>query len=156
MNINLTLFAQGITFFAFIWFTVKFVWPPILAAIEERRTKIADGLAAADKGARSLEDAQVKIAGMVEEACGQARQILDQAQTRANGIVDEGRVGATQERERILQAGQAEVAQQLNRARDELRAQVAGIAVAGAEKILAREIDPRAHQDLLDKLAAQI
>jgi F-type H+-transporting ATPase subunit b len=156
MDINLTLIAQGITFFAFIWFTVKFVWPPILAAIEERRTTIASGLAAADKGARSLEDAQVKIAAMVEEARGQARQILDQAQTRANGIVDEGRVGATQERERILQAGQAEVAQQLNRARDELRAQVAGIAVAGAEKILAREIDPRAHQDLLDKLAAQI
>lgn len=156
MNINLTLFAQGITFFAFIWFTVKFVWPPIVAAIEERRTKIADGLAAADKGARSLEDAQVKIAGMVEEARGQARQILDQAQNRANGLVDEARVGATQERERILQSGQAEVAQQLNRARDELRAQVAGIAVAGAEKILAREIDPRAHQDLLDKLAAQI
>jgi F-type H+-transporting ATPase subunit b len=156
MNINLTLFAQGITFFAFIWFTVKFVWPPILKAIEERRTTIASGLAAADKGARSLEDAQVKIAGMVEEARGQARQIIDQAQTRANGLVDEARVGATQERERILQAGQAEVQQQLNRARDELRAQVAGIAVAGAEKILAREIDPRAHQDLLDRLAAQI
>lgn len=156
MNINLTLFAQGITFFAFIWFTVKFVWPPILAIIEERRTKIADGLAAADKGARSLEDAQVKISAMVEEARGQARQILDQAQNRANGLVDEARVGATQERERILESGQAEVAQQLNRARDELRAQVAGIAVAGAEKILAREIDPRAHQDLLDKLATQI
>jgi F-type H+-transporting ATPase subunit b len=156
MNINLTLFAQGITFFAFIWFTVKFVWPPILAVIEERRTKIAAGLAAADKGARSLEDAQVKIAAMVDEARGQARQILDQAQNRANGLVDEARVGATEERERILKSGQAEVAQQLNRARDELRAQVAGIAVAGAEKILAREIDPRAHQDLLDKLAAQI
>ena len=156
MNINLTLFAQGITFFAFIWFTVKFVWPPILKAIEERRTTIASGLAAADKGARSLEDAQVKIAGMVEEARSQARGILDQAKTRANGLVDEARVGATQERERILQSGQAEVQQQLNRARDELRAQVAGIAVAGAEKILAREIDPRAHQDLLDKLAAQI
>ena len=156
MDINLTLFAQGITFFAFIWFTVKFVWPPILAAIEERRTTIASGLAAADKGARSLEDAQVKITAMVEEARGQARQIVDQAQSRANGLVDEARVGATQERERILQSGQAEVEQQLNRARDELRAQVAGIAVAGAEKILAREIDTRTHQDLLDKLAAQI
>ena len=156
MNINLTLIAQGITFFAFIWFTVKFVWPPILAAIEERRTKIADGLAAADKGARSLEDAQAKISVMVEEARGQGRQIIDQAQTRATGIVDEARVGATQERERILQSGQAEVEQQVNRARDELRAQVAAIAVAGAEKILGREIDPRTHQDLLDKLAAQI
>jgi F-type H+-transporting ATPase subunit b len=156
MNINLTLIAQGITFFAFIWFTVKFVWPPILAAIEERRTTIANGLAAADKGARSLEDAQVKITSMVEEARGQARSILDQAQTRAIGIVDEARVGATQERERILQSAQADIDQQINRARDELRAQVAAITVAGAEKILGREIDPRAHQDLLDKLAAQI
>jgi F-type H+-transporting ATPase subunit b len=156
MNINLTLIAQGITFFAFIWFTVKFVWPPILAAIEERRTTIANGLAAADKGARSLEEAQVKITAILEDARGQARSILDQAQTRANGIVDEARTGATQERERILQSAQAEVEQQINRARDELRAQVAAITVAGAEKILAREIDPRAHQDLLDKLAAQI
>ncbi|MSR09763.1 MAG: F0F1 ATP synthase subunit B [Gammaproteobacteria bacterium] len=156
MNINLTLFAQGITFFAFIWFTVKFVWPPILAAIEERRTTIANGLAAADKGARSLEDAQVKITAILEDARGQARSILAQAQTRANGLVDEARTGATQERERILQSAQAEIDQQINRARDELRGQVAAITVAGAEKILAREIDPRAHQDLLDKLAAQI
>jgi F-type H+-transporting ATPase subunit b len=156
MNINLTLFAQGVTFFLFIWFTVKFVWPPILAAIEERRTTIADGLAAADKGARSLEEAQVKITGMVEEARGHARQILDQAQTRANGIVEEARAGATQERDRILQSAQADIDQQINRARDELRGQVAAIAVAGAEKILAREIDARAHQDLLDKLVAQI
>jgi len=156
MNMTATLIAQAVTFLAFILFTVKFVWPPILRAIEERRTKIADGLAAADKGARSLEDAQVKIAAILEEARGQARSILDQAQTRANGIVDEARTGATQERERILQSAQAEVEQQINRARDELRAQVAAITVAGAEKILAREIDPRAHQDLLTKLAAQI
>lgn len=156
MNMNATMLAQALTFIAFIWFTVKFVWPPLLAAIEERRTTITDGLAAADKGARSLEEAQVKISGMVEEARGQARQILDQAQTRANGIVDEARVGATQERDRILQSAQADIDQQINRARDELRAQVAAITVAGAEKILAREIDSRAHQDLLDKLASQI
>ena len=111
MNINLTLFAQGITFFAFIWFTVKFVWPPVVAAIEERRTKIADGLAAANRGEKSLEEAQVKIAAIVEEARGQARSILDQAQSRANGIVDEARVGATEERERILQTAQSEVEQ---------------------------------------------
>jgi len=156
MNMNATMLAQALTFIAFIWFTVKFVWPPLLAAIEERRTTIANGLAAADKGARSLEDAQVKITAILEEARGQARSILDQAQTRANGIVDEARTGATQERERILQSAQAEIDQQINRARDELRSQVAAITVAGAEKILAREIDPRAHQDLLDKLAAQI
>ena len=107
MNMTATMIAQAVTFLAFILFTVKFVWPPLLAAIEERRTKIADGLAAADKGARSLEDAQVKINAMVEEARGQARSIIDQAQSRANGIVDEARVNATQERERILKSAQA-------------------------------------------------
>jgi F-type H+-transporting ATPase subunit b len=156
MNLNFTLFAQAITFALFIWFTVRFIWPPLLAAIEERQTKIADGLAAADKGARSLEDAQVRIQTMVEDARAQARQILDQAQSRAGGIVDEARVSADQERERIIQSARADVDQQINKARDELRGQVASIAVAGAEKILAREIDPRTHQDLLNKLAEQI
>jgi F-type H+-transporting ATPase subunit b len=156
MNINLTLIAQAITFAAFIWFTIRFVWPPLSKAIDERQTTIADGLAAAEKGSKSFEEAKARIATMVEDARGQARQILDQAQSRANGIVEEARVGATQERERILQSAQAEVDQQVNRARDELRAQVAAIAVAGAEKILAREIDPRAHQELLDRLSAQI
>lgn len=156
MDINLTLFGQSIAMAVFVWFCMKFVWPPLMGIIEERQAKITDGLAAADRGARSLEEAQVKIAAQVEEARNQARQIVDQAQTRANGIVDEARVGATQERERILQSAQAEVEQQINRARDELRTQVAAITVAGAEKILAREIDPRAHQELLDKLAAQI
>jgi F-type H+-transporting ATPase subunit b len=156
MNINFTLFAQAIAFAVFIWFTVKFIWPPLLAAIEERQQKIADGLAAADKGSKSLEEAQVRIQGMVEEARAQARGILDQAQTRASGIVEEARASAEQERDRIIQSGKAEVDQQINRARDELRGQVAAIAVAGAEKILAREIDTRTHQDLLTKLAAQI
>ena len=156
MDINLTLIGQAIAMAVFVWFCMKYVWPLILGAIEERQNAIADGLAAADKGARSLEEAQVKIAGMVEEARGQARQILDQAQSRASGIVDEARVGATQERDRILQSAQADIDQQINRARDELRGQVAAITVAGAEKILAREIDPRAHQDLLDKLVTQI
>jgi F-type H+-transporting ATPase subunit b len=156
MNMNATMLAQAVTYLVFIWLTVKFLWPYILAAIDERRTTITEGLAAADKGSKSLEEAQVKISGMVEEARGQARQILDQAQTRANGIVDEARVGATHERDRILQSAQADIDQQINRARDELRGQVAAITVAGAEKILAREIDPRAHQDLLDKLVTQL
>lgn len=156
MDINLTLIGQAIAMAVFVWFCMKFVWPPILGMIERRQKSIADGLAAADKGNRSLEEAQVKISSMVEEARGQARQIIDQAQTRGNEIVDEARQGATEERERILKAAQGDVDQQLNHARDELRAQVAAITVAGAEKILGREIDPRAHQDLLDKLAAQI
>lgn len=156
MNINLTLFAQALVFAAFIWFTIRFIWPYILTQVEERQKKIADGLAAADKGARSLEEANVRIQSMLEEARGQARGILDQAQTRANGIVEEARTTADQERERIIQSARADVDQQINKARDELRGQVAAIAVAGAEKILAREIDPRTHQDMLNKLAAQI
>lgn len=156
MNINFTLIAQAIAFAAFIWFTAKFVWPPLLALIEERQQKIADGLAAADKGSKSLEEAQVRITALLEEARSQARQILDQAQSRGNGIVEEARASADQERERIIQSAKADVDQQINKARDELRGQVASIAVAGAEKILAREIDPRTHQELLNKLAAQI
>ncbi|MBM4195781.1 MAG: F0F1 ATP synthase subunit B [Gammaproteobacteria bacterium] len=156
MNINFTLFAQAIAFAAFIWFTKRFVWPYLMAAIEERQQKIAEGLAAADKGAKSLEEAQVRIQAMVEEARGQARGILDQAQTRANSIVDEARAVANQERDRIIASAKADVDQQINKARDELRGQVAAIAVAGAEKILAREIDQKAHQELLGRLAAQI
>lgn len=156
MELNLTLVAQAITFVAFILFCVKFIWPPLLQAIDERRKTIADGLAAADKGSKSLSEAKVQIAGLLDDARGQARQIIDQAQARANTVLEEARTGADQERERIIQSAQAEVQQQINRARDELRTQVAGIAVAGAEKILAREIDPRAHQELLDQLAAQI
>ena len=156
MNLNLTLIAQALVFAGFIWFTVRFIWPYILARIEERQQTIADGLAAADKGARSLEEAQVRIQTLVEEARGQARGILDQAQARAGGIVEEARASADQERERIIQSAKADVDQQINKARDELRGQVAAIAVAGAEKILAREIDARTHQDLLNKLAAQI
>lgn len=156
MNINLTLFAQALVFAIFIWITIRFIWPHVLNAIEERQKKIADGLAAADKGAKSLEEAKGRIQTMVEEARSQARQILDQAQTRASGIVEEARASADQERERIIDSGKAEVAQQINKARDELRGQVAAIAVAGAEKILSREIDARTHQDLLGKLAAEI
>ena len=156
MELNLTLVAQAITFVAFIVFCVKFVWPPLLTAIEERRKTIADGLAAAEKGSKSLDEAKVQIAGLLDEARGQARQILDQAQARANAMGEEARAGADQERTRIIQSAQAEVDQQINRARDELRAQVAAVAVAGAEKILGREIDAGKHQDLLDRLAAQI
>jgi F-type H+-transporting ATPase subunit b len=156
MDINFTLIAQAITFAAFIWFTVRFIWPPLLSAIEERQQKIADGLAAADKGAKSLQEAQARITSMIDEARSQARQIIEQAQSRANVIMEEARAAADQERERIIQTAKAEVEQQINKARDELRGQVAAIAVAGAEKILAREIDSRTHQDLLARLAAQI
>ena len=156
MDINMTLIGQTIAMIVFVWFCMKFVWPPIVAIIEERQTQIADGLAAAEKGSRSLEEAEVKIAAIVDEARGQARQIIDQATQRANAIVEEARTTAGQERERILTAAQAEVEQEINRARDELRGQVAAIAVAGAEKILSREIDSASHRQLLDQLAAEI
>ena len=156
MDINLTLIGQTIAMIVFVWFCMKFVWPPIVAIIEERQTQIADGLAAAEKGSRSLEEAEAQIASIVEDARGQARQIVDQANQRANAIVEEAREGAVKERDRILASAQAEVEQEVNRARDELRGQVAAIAVAGAEKILSREIDGNAHRELLDQLAGEI
>ena len=156
MNITVTLIAQMIAFGAFVWFCMKFVWPPLMGMIEERQNEIADGLAAAEKGARSLEIAEAEKTKVLDDARGQARGIIDQANTRANGIVDEARETAGQERERILAAAEAEVAQEVNRAREDLRKQVAAIAVAGAEKIISREINAASHQDLLDKLAAEI
>ena len=156
MDINLTLIGQSIAMIVFVWFCMKFVWPPIMGMLEERQTTIADGLAAAEKGARSLEEAQGTVDQMVEEARGQARQIIDQANTRANAIVEDARGDADQERERILAAARSEVEQEVNRARDELRSQVAAIAMAGAEKILNREIDATTHRDLLDRLANEV
>ena len=156
MDINLTLIGQSIAMIVFVWFCMKFVWPALMGMIEERQTTIADGLAAAEKGARSLEVAAVEKAKLLDEARGQAREIIDQANTRGNGIVEEARGTADQEKERILAAAQAEVEQELNRAREELRGQVGALAIAGAEKIISREIDASAHQDLLDKLAAEI
>ena len=156
MDINLTLIGQTIAMTVFVWFCMKFVWPPIVGIIEERQTQIADGLAAAEKGTRALDDARGKVDEMVGEARTQARQIIDQANQRANAIVEEARNDANQERERILASAQSEVEQEVHRARDELRAQVATVAVAGAERILAREIDASAHRDLLDQLAREI
>ncbi len=156
MDLNATLFGQTIAMIVFVWFCMKFVWPPLIGMIEERQNDIADGLAAAEKGARSLELADVEKTKLLDEARGQAREIIDQANTRAGGIVDEARVTADQEGERILTAARAEVDQEVNRAREELRGQVAAIAIAGAEKIISREINATTHQDLLDKLAQEI
>jgi F-type H+-transporting ATPase subunit b len=135
---------------------MKFVWPPLLDMIEERQKEITDGLAAADKGNRALEEAAAEKQIILDEARGQAREIIDQANTRASGIVDEARTEAGSEKDRILTSAQAEVEQEANRAREELRGQVGAIAIAGAEKILHREIDGATHKDLLDQLAAEI
>ncbi len=156
MDFNLTLAGQTIAMIVFVWFCMRYIWPPLLGIIEERQVEIADGLAAAEKGKRSLEEADTQIAGLLDEARGQAQQIIDQANSRAGSIVDEARVKAGQEKTRIIESAHDEVDQERNRVRNELRSQVAAIAVAGAEKILTREIDASTHQDLLDKLAAEI
>ncbi len=156
MDLNATIIGQSIAMLVFVWFCMKFVWPPIVTMLEERQTQIADGLAAADKGNRALEEAEVEKAIILDEARGQAREIIDQANTRASHIVDEAREEAGGEKERILASAQAEVEQEANRAREELRGQVGALAIAGAEKIIQREIDAAAHKDLLDKLAAEI
>ena len=156
MDLNATLLVQTITMIIFVWFCMRFIWPVLMNMIVERQTFIAEGLAAAEKGARSMEVAAVEKVKLIDDARGQAREIIDQANQRANSIVEEARSTADHEGERILATARANVEQEANRAREELRRQVAEIAVAGAEKIIAREIDPATHRDLLDKLAAEI
>jgi len=156
VDLNATLLGQMLAFGVFAWFCMKFVWPPLLDIIEERQTQITDGLAAADKGNRALEEAEAEKQVILEAARTQAREIIDQANTRASGIVDEARGEAGNEKERILASAHAEAEQDANRAREELRGQLGSLAIAGAEKIIQREIDANAHKDLLDKLAAEI
>ncbi len=156
MDFNLTLIGQTIAMIVFVWFCMKFIWPPIMNAIEERQTQIADGLAAAERGQQSLHKAEVESDDIVDEARKQATTILDQAHTRANEIVADGKADGVKERERQIAAALAELEQETNRAREELRGQVSAIAVASAEKILQREIDSKAHADILSKLAAEL
>lgn len=157
MDINIgTLVGQMIAMLVFVWFCMKFVWPPILNAIEVRQTEIADGLAAAERGQQNLGKAQVEAGEIVDDARRQATGILDQAHTRASEIVADGKADGVRERERQLAAATAEIEQEANRAREELRGQVSAIAVASAEKILQREIDSSAHEDILSKLAAEL
>ncbi len=156
MDLNATIIGQSIAMIVFVWFCMKFVWPLVMEIIEERQTQITEGLAAADKGSRALEEAEVEKTTILDEARGQAREIIDQANNRGSSIVDEARTEAGSEKDRILASAQAEVEQESHRAREELRGQVGALAVAGAEKILQREIDGTAHKDLLDKLASEI
>lgn len=156
MNINLTLFAQAIVFAAFIWFTLKFVWPFMLRAIETRQKTIADGLAAAEQGRRSLETSTRQADEAVAQARGRAADILAQAEKRAAQLVDEARNAAKEEGNREKAAARAEIEQEVTRAREQLRDHVAALAVAGAEKILRREVDAKAHSDLLDAIKRQL
>jgi F-type H+-transporting ATPase subunit b len=156
MNLNLTLVAQAITFAAFIWFTVKFVWPHMLRAIETRQKTIADGLAAAEQGRRSLETSTRQADDAIKEARARAADILAQAEKRAAQLVDEARNAAKEEGNREKAAAKAEIEQQVTRAREQLRDRVASLAVAGAEKILRREVDAKAHGELLESIKRQL
>lgn len=156
MNINLTLVIQMIVFALLVWFTMKFVWPMILGAMDERTRKIATGLAAADKGQQDLAQAEQKAEGVLREARERAHQIVEQAQRRANEMIEHARSTASSEGERLVAAAQQQIELEATRAREALRKDVAQLAIETASKLLEREIDPRAHADLIDKLAAQI
>lgn len=156
MGINLTLLGQMGTFLVFIWFTKKFVWPPVMQALEERRARIAEGLAAADRGQKALESADAQVAERLREARQQASQIIEQAERRGAELVEEAKEKAQAEGERILAQARAELEQDTNRAREALRGEVAAIALSGARQLLEKEIDASSHRDLLDRLAGQL
>jgi F-type H+-transporting ATPase subunit b len=156
MNINLSLFAQAASFALFIWFTVKFVWPPIIRAIEQRQKTIADGLAAAERGKQDLELASKRVDELIREAKEQAQVIIAQAETRGVQLVEEAKSNAKAEGDRMLAAAKAELEQEVSRAKDTLRAQVAVLAVQGAEKILRREVDAKVHAELLNAVANEL
>ena len=156
MNINFTLFAQAIVFAAFIWFTVKFVWPPLLRAIEARQKQIADGLAAAEQGKKSLELSSKQAEQAIQEARARAAEIIAQAEKRDAQMVEAAKVAAKAEGDREKAAAKADIQQEAQRAREQLREQVAALAVAGAEKILRREVDAKAHAELLDGIKKQL
>jgi len=156
MSFNLTLIAQAVAFALFIWFTVKFVWPPLLVAIEARQKQIADGLAAAEQGKKSLEVSAKQAETAIQEARGRAAEIVAQAEKRGAQLVEEAKTAAKTEGDREKAAAKADIQQEAQRAREQLREQVAALAVAGAEKILRREVDAKAHAELLDGIKKQL
>ena len=156
MDINLTFIVQGFAFFAVAWLVMKFGWPHIIAAIEERQQKIAEGLAAADRSQKDLAQAQEKVNDALKEARKKANEIIDQAHQRANQIVEAAKNDAIAEANRQKALGLAEIDAASTRAKEDLRRQVSALAVTGAEKLLKREIDANAHKALLDELAAEI
>jgi F-type H+-transporting ATPase subunit b len=156
VDINLTLIGQTIAMIIFVWFCMKFIWPPILNALEERQKKIEGGLAAADRGEEKLKQAGAEAQEIVAEARQQATTIIDKANARANEIVADGKAAGQKERERQLANAEVEIQAETSRAREELRGQVAAVALAGAEKILKREIDAKTHEDILGRLAQEL
>ena len=156
MNINATLIGQSVAFFIFVLFCMKFVWPPVIAALQERQKKIAAGLDAANRAARDLELAQDKAGQQLREAKAQAAEIIEQAKKRGNQIVEEAVEKARIDAERVKVQAQAEIEQEINSVKDALRTQLGALAVGGAEKILGATIDQNAHAELVNKLAAEI
>ncbi|MGB8434068.1 MAG: F0F1 ATP synthase subunit B [Burkholderiales bacterium] len=156
MNINLTLLAQAVAFGVFVWFTAKFVWPPLLRAIERRQKDVAEGLAAAERGRNELAEAGKRSEAELADAREKAQEIISRAEKRATQIVDDARQAARAEGERLIAGAKAETEQQATNAKEQLREQVAALAVAGAEKILRREIDAQAHAELLTQLKREL
>src|SRR5258708_957485 len=156
MSFTLTLIAQAVAFALFIWFTIKFVWPPVLRAIEARQKTIADGLAAAEQGRKSLEISTRQADDEIRKARERATEIVSQAEKRISQMIGEAKTSAKEEGNREKAAAKAEIAQEVSRAREQLRDQVAALAVAGAENILRREVDPKAHSDLLESIKRQL
>ena len=156
MNINATLIGQSVAFLIFVLFCMKYVWPPVITALQERQKKIADGVDAANRAARDLELAQEKAGQQLREAKAQAAEIIEQSKKRAAQLVEEARDQARVEADRVKAQALAEIEQELNSAKDALRAQVGALAVGGAEKILGATIDQNAHAELVNKLAAEI
>lgn len=156
LEINLTLVVQMLVFAAFVWFTMKFVWPPLMKALEERQEKIADGLAAAERGRRELELAQHRVKDEMKHAKVMAAEVLEKANRRAAQLLEEAKETARQETQQVAKMANEHIAQEVSRAKDNLRKQVAALAVVGAEKILMHEIDEHTNSALLDKLVEEI
>jgi len=156
VNMNLTLFGQTIAFAIFVWFCMKYVWPPLTQAMQERQKKIAEGLDAAGRAQQDLKLAQEKVSNTLRETREQAAEIIELANKQANVIVEEAKEQARAEGERLIAGAKAEIEQEVNRAKDALRTQVAALAILGAEKILESKVDTKAHNKLVEKLASQL
>ncbi len=156
MSLNATLLAQMVVFAILIWFSVKFVWPMLQGAMQERETRIADGLAAAERGKNDLALAEKRSAELVREGKDKAQELINQAQRRANGIVEQAKETAREEADKIVELARSQIEQERNEVREDLRRQVAALAVAGATRILQREVDASVHREALEKLAAEL
>lgn len=156
MNLNLTLIGQSIAFAVFVWFCMRFIWPPLLSVLDERKTKIAEGLAAAERGHHEQELAEKRAKEILLEAKEQAKDIVAHANKRADEIVDEAKQDAKSEGERIIVGARAAIDQEMNQAREKLRGEVVSLALAAAEQVLRREVDPAANEEVLQKFAAQL